>query len=690
MTDTALETTGERAPERPKRALGDVGATVFGLCGLAVAQPLLLLLGPAVTFFTAHGVGRSDVLLFTAVVLLGPPSVVLLLLLIVRVSTPRLVDPVAHVAVGALMAAVLVPTIDNALKLHPLLFGFVAIGVAVAVARLHQRRTEVRSFLRLTAVVPPLIVVWFLFFSSVASLVLPQAAIATARAAKKSNVLLVIFDEFPLAAVMSPDGAINDQRFPGIAALSRTSTWYRHATTVAPWTNLAVPAIMSGRNPSTDPPSDYYARNIFSMLKPTHDLVGMEYVTRLCRGRGCDAEAHRARLYDDARVLYLHSVLPQKAAAAWLPPVGDRWANFQDRSKIAPGRARGTETDQAGRFDRLVQRLRPGPSGKPKAWVGHFILPHLPLKYLPDGRVYDLGRTYGLTPKESEWLPREATIDIARQRFVLQMRYTDRVITNALQALKDNGLYDDTLVVITADHGLSFQAGDRRGVPYTEQQAPEILPVPLFVKYPGQKTGQIVDRPVQVTDIMPTIAESLAVDLPSEWTFDGLPLQEIDERPERPPVYIDGGRRKVQPPAVIEPTTALGPYRELFGDWRAERDTYGWGPHWQLQRAKIGTLDVAESDLTARLVTPGITSFDPNAVVTPALVDLRFDRRPPGDWFAVAVNGTIAGLGRAFADSGEHKGMAMIDPALLRAGTNAVEGISIDASGRLARFRMAP
>ena len=667
-----------------------IAATVFGLTGLAVAQPLLLLLGPAVTFFSAHGVGRADVLLFTALVLLVPAIAVMAVLLLVRWLAPRVAAPVTHAVVGALMAAVIVPTVDNALKLHPVPFTLALVGVAVGVGLLHARHSEVRSFARLTALLPPLIVGWFLFFSSVSSVVLPQASVETARAGTKSNVLMLVFDEFPLASIMAPDGTINAQRYPGLGGLARESTWYRHATTVAPWTNLAVPAIMSGRMPKPDAPASYYARNVFSMLKPTHDIVGMEYVTRLCTGRGCDAEAHRARLYDDARILYLHSVLPAKAAEWWLPPIGTQWADFQDRSKIAPGRARGTETDQAHRFERLVGKIRPTESGKPSVWVGHFILPHLPLKYTPDGRTYDLGKTYGLTPKEAIWLPQKQIVDIARQRFVLQMRYTDRVINDAIAALKRNGLYDDTLVVVTADHGLSFLPGNRRGVPYTPEKAPEILPVPLLIKHPGQKDGQIVDRPVQVTDIMPTIARSLQVDLPTSWQFDGRAMQDIDKWMPKPPVYIDGGRGKVVPPEVIDPATALPAYRELFGDWRGEKDTYGWGPHWELYRTKVDALEVAEGALQATLVTPGLRSYDPDAPVTPALVELRFDRAPGTDWFALAVNGTIAGLGRAFEESGEQKGMVMIDHALLRPGDNVLDGMTIDASGKLTRFRIAP
>ena len=52
------------------------------------------------------------------------------------------------------------------------------------------------------------------------------------------------------------------------------------------------------------------------------------------------------------------------------------------------------------------------------------------------------------------------------------------------------GLYDRALVVVTADHGVSFRAGQKRR-PLSDANLQDIAYVPLFVKLPHQKRGRI-------------------------------------------------------------------------------------------------------------------------------------------------------------------------------------------------------
>ena len=51
-----------------------------------------------------------------------------------------------------------------------------------------------------------------------------------------------------------------------------------------------------------------------------------------------------------------------------------------------------------------------------------------------------------------------------------------------------------------------------------------VLPIPLFVKYPGQTTPTVDERDAQSIDLLPTIADTLGLTLPDEWTFDGRSL----------------------------------------------------------------------------------------------------------------------------------------------------------------------
>ena len=85
-------------------------------------------------------------------------------------------------------------------------------------------------------------------------------------------------------------------------------------------------------------------------------------------------------------------------------------------------------------------------------------------------------------------------VEQSYQRHLLQVGAADRFVGALVDRLKDVGIYDRSLVVLTADHGVSFRAGEHvRHATRTTFQ--DILAVPLFIKAPFQREGRIDDRP---------------------------------------------------------------------------------------------------------------------------------------------------------------------------------------------------
>jgi hypothetical protein len=62
-------------------------------------------------------------------------------------------------------------------------------------------------------------------------------------------VVLVVFDALPVRLLEDATGHIDSERFPNFAALARTGTWYRNATTIHESTRFSVPAILDGERP---------------------------------------------------------------------------------------------------------------------------------------------------------------------------------------------------------------------------------------------------------------------------------------------------------------------------------------------------------------------------------------------------------------------------------------------------------
>lgn len=98
--------------------------------------------------------------------------------------------------------------------------------------------------------------------------------------------------------------------------------------------------------------------------------------------------------------------------------------------------------------------------------------------------------------------------------------YADKCVGDLIALLKQENRFDNTLIVITADHGEEFQEHGYllHDNPYYYE---EIVHVPLILKlpktqrnFPGNKRGEIVNDLVESIDIMPTILDIAGIDGP--------------------------------------------------------------------------------------------------------------------------------------------------------------------------------
>jgi arylsulfatase A-like enzyme len=117
-----------------------------------------------------------------------------------------------------------------------------------------------------------------------------------------------------------------------------------------------------------------------------------------------------------------------------------------------------------------------------------------------------------------------------------QVRYADAHVGRLLQFLQGQGRLDDTLVVVTADHGEEF--GEHGHYSHHSTLYQTLLHVPLIVKLPrGRHRGRVVDQPVALVQVMATVLDALG--LPSPPGLDGpslLPL--LDGWPGATPEWI--------------------------------------------------------------------------------------------------------------------------------------------------------
>lgn len=100
-------------------------------------------------------------------------------------------------------------------------------------------------------------------------------------------------------------------------------------------------------------------------------------------------------------------------------------------------------------------------------------------------------------------------IEFIQAMYDAGVRYTDDQLRMAFDSLKEMGILDNCLLVITSDHGEEF--GEHGGLMHRGLLYRELIQVPLIVAGNGVKKGLVDQRLVSVADIAPTILSYLGL-----------------------------------------------------------------------------------------------------------------------------------------------------------------------------------
>ncbi|MEE2757656.1 MAG: sulfatase-like hydrolase/transferase [Myxococcota bacterium] len=101
-----------------------------------------------------------------------------------------------------------------------------------------------------------------------------------------------------------------------------------------------------------------------------------------------------------------------------------------------------------------------------------------------------------------------------RHRYEAIARYTDHHIGRLIDGLKARHLWQDTVLIVTADHGDEFLDHGHRFHGKTLYE--EMTHVPLLLRMPGL-SAQTVDEPVGHIELAPTLLELLGLRIPSAY-----------------------------------------------------------------------------------------------------------------------------------------------------------------------------
>ena len=672
-----------------RRELARDGLHLLVLCSFAFAQPLFDLIGRNPEFFATRRSSPAEIAAFAVGLTLAPPALLLVLEALVGLVSRRLRRGLHLVLVATLVALVALPALARLADGPAVALVGAAAAIGTVAAFAYRRVRALRSFVTVAAFAPPLFAALFLLGSPVTPLVLArESGVATAPVSARTPVVVLVMDELPITSLMDERREIDAVRYPHFAALARDSTWFRNTTTPHGVTPSAVPAILTGRYVSNDalPVHEDHPRNLFTLLGSSYRLNVSEEVTELCPQELCrvavpDLRARLGSLCVDVAVAYGHVVAPPDLRER-LPSITGTWRNFSSSDGKSPTRnVPVIRSDQSLRLDRFLTSLEASP--RPALHFLHLLLPHGPWKYFPSGRRYESSTSYpGLV--DERWTSDPWLVTQSFQRHLLQLGFADRELGRLIERLKRSGLYERALVVVLADHGVSFKPGGWRR-PVSADNVGDVAPTALFVKRPGQRRGRIDDGLVRTIDVLPTIADVL--DVPLRGPVDGRSAY-AHPRPTRRrlDVMTDSGTRIDLDPGSLERAKSATLERKLrlFGAGRERPGLFGVGPHPELLGRRLRDLPrAAPSGLRAQIdEAEHLRSVDRSAGFVPARIIGRVLGQPAGRRLdlAIALNGRIEALSRTHATTDTPWFSALVPESALRQGHNEVDVLVVSSA----------
>ncbi len=156
--------------------------------------------------------------------------------------------------------------------------------------------------------------------------------------------------------------------------------------------------------------------------------------------------------------------------------------------------------------------------------------PHSPYNSLDDCRESDLD-IYSQQTTEALLVRDNADVHMAKAAsapyYFANVSGVDKELGRIIDALKENGEWDNTLVVFTSDHGetlCSHGIEDAKNCIYNES-----FQVPFILKQPFQTRGNVHTEFLNSPDIMPTLLNLLDIPLPPDVSLQGKDVLNQDQ-----------------------------------------------------------------------------------------------------------------------------------------------------------------
>ncbi|MCG9076762.1 sulfatase-like hydrolase/transferase [Laribacter hongkongensis] len=286
---------------------------------------------------------------------------------------------------------------------------------------------------------------------------------------KPINTVVLIFDEFGIEQIGGYRLLEDKSEFPNFSRLMATSDVYHNAIANNSHTEKAVPAIIAGRHANVMGGGFYGGASLFELFKQTHNTHIVELVNTFnhqFKGSLPDKLGGLFKHYHDS--VYRAPRTDEISDLVTIAASPDKFST--DRSRLPT-----TELIKVTRSD-----------NRPFFYFNHLLAPHRPYQW-NSARFYNQNDIadrlfYSELDENSNSLTNMANL---RERYIDQLKRMDLELGRLMDALRTAGVFDDTAIILTSDHGVSFDPGKsaRQLQPGNEAS---IQLVPLIVKKRAQ------------------------------------------------------------------------------------------------------------------------------------------------------------------------------------------------------------
>lgn len=314
------------------------------------------------------------------------------------------------------------------------------------------------------------------------------------------HVILIIIDTLRADALSCYDSEA--PATPNIDRFAKDGILFKNAFSASPWTLPSVSSIMTGLSPS-----------VHMTLKPRTKLPdNFKTLAEYMQGAGYLTGAIGKNIF----LKKSYNISQGFVEYNFFPKSGDTSLGGKLLKAVFPKRFK-TDASTEELANLTIDWLESNAHNDFFLWV-HFLDPHIPYappaKFLPadSDPPSRIGKKFGrlravrggfLVPslQERRWI---------RSLYESEVRYVDTNVRRVFERLKELGIYDESLIILTSDHGEEFW--EHNGFEHGHSVYDEVIRVPLIIKLPASSSKQAISGAVSIESIMPTVLELCGVE----------------------------------------------------------------------------------------------------------------------------------------------------------------------------------